>query len=183
MSRRSRLVIALLAVMAMMGGAAGGFYLGRLEEARKVAVVRPAPANPAPGRVIQPIPPGAGDPATAPPGARAAPPAGRPPAPATTAARPGPTTTTPPPVLTARIAARLPDGLLIGLDASQPLRGAVLRWGFGTRLTHANQIQGTVTHGTVKLPLDGNAPVTVQASGRAADGRTVTSNLVSGRPL
>jgi len=82
-------------------------------------------------------------------------------------------------VLTARIAGRLPDGLLIWLDASEPLRDGVLNWGVGTSLEHADRIVGTITHGSVKLPLDGSAPVTVQASARTADGRLVTSNSLS----
>jgi hypothetical protein len=215
MSRRSRLMVALLAVVSVSGGATTGVYLGRLEDGRKVAA-RPAPASAAPRYGIQPA---AGAPAATQPGGQAAlpaptggqdalPPAARaapstsalafvtettappaapttvPQASATTAGSPGATTApTGAPVLTARIDARLPDGLLIRLDASQPLHDVVLRWGSGKNdLKHSTPIQGTVTHGSVKLPLNGKALVTVEASGTTADGQTVTSNRVSGQP-
>jgi hypothetical protein len=216
MSRRSRLVIALLAVVSVSGGATSGVYLGRLDDGRRAAAT-PPPTGPVPRYGL---PPQAGGGQGAPqPGGQAAPtadaagrgsagPAGQaaPPTspglafvtettvlPATpttvpgttarTAASPGATTsTTGPLVLTARIDARLPDGLLIRLDASEPLRRVVLRWGPRKKPAHTTPIQGTVTHGSVKLPLKGKGEVTVEASGRTADGRTVTSNQVTGKP-
>jgi hypothetical protein len=217
MSRRSRLMIALLAVVSMGGGATSGVYLGRLEDTRRVAATRPPPAPPVPWYWIQSTATGGSGSGPPPPGGQAATPAGAggqdtvqprgqaaPPSSGlafvtettvpsatpttildvttTTASSPGAVSTTGPLVLTARIDARLPDGLLIRLDASQPLHRAVLRWGAGKTLAHTAPIQGTVAHGSVKLPLDGKALVTVQASGTTADGRTVTSNRVSGQP-
>ena len=175
MSRRAFLVIAFLAVMTMSGGAGAGVLLGRAEDARQVVAVRPTTAaapSPAPGGPPSTVPAAAGSPAarpgasprgaTAPAGERA--------------------------VLTARVARRLPDGLLIWLDASEPLRDGLLHWSAGAGPRHADRIVGTITHGSVELPLGGNAPatgnapVTVQASGRTADGRLVTSNSVSAPP-
>jgi hypothetical protein len=218
MSRRSRLVVVLLAVVSMSGGATSGVYLGRLEDGRKLAATRPPPTRNVPRYWIQPTQSGGGQGAPQPggqdarpadgggqattrPGGQAAPPTSSglafipettvvpavpttvPGAATTTAGSPGATTsTTGPLVLTARIDARLPDGLLIRLDASEPLQRVVLRWGAPKQLAHTTPIQGTVTHGSVKLPLKGKGAVTVEASGRTADGRTVTSNQVTGQP-
>jgi hypothetical protein len=219
MSRRSRLVVALLAVVSMSGGATSGVYLGRLEDGRNVTASRPPPTRDVPRYWIQPTqaggggqgaplpggqdarPADGGGQATTRPGGQAAPstssglafitettvlpavPTTVPGAATTTAGSPGATTsTTGPLVLTARIDARLPDGLLIRLDASEPLQRVVLRWGAPKKLAHTTPIQGTVTHGSVKLPLKGKGAVAVEASGRTADGRTVTSNQVIGKP-
>jgi hypothetical protein len=177
MSRRAILVVALLTVLAMTGGVAGGILVGRVDVGRQEASRNTAPATtPAATQVTQ-----APDPTvvetTVPPTPVVPGPA---PAPTPVASAP---TTTGPPRLTARVAQRLADGIVIRLDASQPLTQAVLRFGVDGRLDQTRGILGTIRHGTITLPLPDDRIVTIQVSGRTASGVVVRSNIIKGQRL
>jgi hypothetical protein len=177
MSKRAALLVALLTVVTMAGGVTGGVLLGRVDAGRRDAraVAAPpstvAPATSAASATSTPA-------TTQLPGTTAV--TGTI-APTTSAA--APPTTTGPPSLSARVARRLTDGLVVRLDASQPLTEAMLRFGTGGRLDQALPISGTVRHGTVRLPLASDEPVRVQVSGRTARGVLVRSNVVAGQRL
>jgi hypothetical protein len=189
MSKRAALLVALLTVVTMAGGVTGGVLLGRVDAGRRDARAVAAPpstvalatsAGSATSTAATTQLPGttAATGTIAPTTSVASPTTAA--ASATTAAPP---TTTGPPSLSARVARRLTDGLVVRLDASQPLTEAVLRFGTGGRLDQALPISGTVRHGTVKLPLASDEPVRVQVNGRTARGVLVRSNVVAGQRL
>jgi hypothetical protein len=195
MSRRAILVVALLTVLAMTGGVAGGILVGQTDVGRQeasrnttLATMQVAPV-PDPTVVETTVPPTSlpattAALATGATTARTAPPTpvvpGPAPAPTPLASAP---TTTGPPRLTARVAQRLADGIVIRLDASQPLTQAVLRFGVDGRLDQTRSILGTIRHGTITLPLPDDRIVTIQVSGRTASGVVVRSNIIKGQRL
>ncbi len=192
MSRRAILLLAVISLAVMACGAAGGILLAQRDAgggqragqglAPATTGTSPAPTAPA---ATAPAAPGT----TAPPGGTAAttpratvPTASRP-ATATAATAAAPPATTGPPTLTARVATRLADGLVIRVDASQPLTEAVLHYGTGGKLDRSAPISGTVRHGTVTLPLADDQIVTLQVTGRTSRGTVVKSNVFTGQPL
>jgi len=183
MSRRAILVVALLTVLTMAGGVAGGIVLGRVDASRREAGRDAAPVTTQatlPQAVAEPSAPTA----TPPPATTPAPEAAAPPTTsATTATSAAPPTTVGPPRLVARVASRLAGGVVVRLDASQPLTQAVMRFGTGGTLDQSRPILGTVRHGTVTLPLADDQVVTIQVSGRTSRGVLVRSNVVTGQRL
>jgi len=190
MSRRAILIVALLTVLTMAGGVAGGILLARVDAGRREAG-RAAPATTQAASPTVPTVPETSVPTTTLPATTAAPQttaatASPAPPPAVAAsANPAPPPPTPvgPPRLTARVATRLADGLVIRLDASQPLTQAVLRFGTGGRLDRSLRILGTVRHGTITFPLSDDQIVTMQVSGRTSSGVVVRSNVFKGQRL
>ena len=186
MSRRAILVVALLTVLTMAGGVAGGIVLGRVDASRREAGRDAAPvttqATP-PQAVAEPSAPTATLPATTPAPEAAASTTAPPTTSAATATSAAPPTTVGPPRLVARVATRLAGGVVVRLDASQPLTQAVMRFGTGGTLDQSRPILGTVRHGTVTLPLADDQVVTIQVSGRTSRGVLVRSNVVTGQRL
>jgi hypothetical protein len=157
MSKRAIVILAVLAVLAMGAGVAGGIVFAH-RGAKPVAA--DAPAGPA-----------ATVPTTTEPAA------------ATSSTAGSSTSTTGGLSLRAGVAQRFEDGLLIRWDASAPV-AAVLTWGFGTPNGHQVPIPGTARQGTVKLALARTTqPVTFRVTGQTADGRTGASPTATGKRL
>jgi len=196
MSRRAILIVALLTVLTMAGGVAGGILLARVDAGRREAG-QAAPATTQAASPTVPTVPETSVPTTTLPATTAAPETTTAPETATAAAGPAsppavaasanpappPPTPVGPPRLTARVATRLADGLVIRIDASQPLTQAVLHFGTGGKLDQIRRILGTVRHGTVTLPLSDDQIVTMQVSGRTSSGVLVRSNVFKGQRL
>jgi hypothetical protein len=73
--------------------------------------------------------------------------------------------------------------VLVRYDASEPI-AAVLHWGFGDPNQHQLQFPGPATEGTIKLVLAATArAVSMQVTGRSADGRTGSSDTLTARRL
>ena len=85
--------------------------------------------------------------------------------------------------LQAQVVERAEDGVLVRYDASEPV-AAVLNWGFGGPGQHQLQFPGPASQGTIKLVLATTArAVAMQVTGRAADGRTGSSDTLTARRL
>jgi hypothetical protein len=85
--------------------------------------------------------------------------------------------------LQAQVVERAEDGVLVRYDASEPV-AAVLNWGFGDPGQHQLQFPGPASQGTIKLVLATTArAVAMQVTGRAADGRTGSSDTLTARRL
>jgi hypothetical protein len=158
-SRRLLVVLVAVGVLATGGGVAGGLLLAR----------DPGPAVEAAGPTTIPE-------TTAPVTSE--------PASSTSSADTSSTTSTTAGLdLQAQVVERVEDGLLVRYDASEPV-AAVLNWGFGDPDQHQLRFPGPASQGTVKLVLATTArAVSMQVIGRAADGRTGSSDTLTARRL
>jgi hypothetical protein len=158
-SRRLLVVLVALSVLATGGGVAGGLLLAR----------DPAPAVEAAGPTTIPE-------TTAPVTSE--------PASSTSSADTSSTTSTTSGLdLQAQVVERAEDGILVRYDASEPV-AAVLNWGFGDPDQNQLQFPGPAGEGTIKLVLATTArPVSMQVTGRSADGRTGSSDTLTARRL
>jgi hypothetical protein len=85
--------------------------------------------------------------------------------------------------LQAQVVERVEDGLLVRYDASEPV-AAVLNWGFGDPDQNQLRFPGPASEGTVKLVLATTVrAVSMRVTGRAADGRTGSSDTLTARRL
>jgi hypothetical protein len=85
--------------------------------------------------------------------------------------------------LQAQVVERAEDGILVRYDASEPV-AAVLNWGFGDPDQNQLQFPGPASDGTIKLALATTArAVSMQVTGRSADGRTGSSDILTARRL
>jgi hypothetical protein len=83
----------------------------------------------------------------------------------------------------AQVIERVEDGVVVRYDASEPVT-AVLDWGFGDPDQHQLQFPGPAGEGTVKLVLTTTArAVSMQVTGRSADGREGSSDTMTARRL
>ena len=165
MSRRTIVVLSLLAALALAIGIAGGLLMARDRDAGPAAAE--APVEPEPTAA-----PDSSEPASS-SGSTTSSSTSSTSSPAASAGL----------VVQARVAQRLEDGLLIGWDASAPI-AATLTWGFGAPDGNRVAIPGTARQGMVKLSLNATTrTVTFRVTGRAADGRTGASRPASGRRL
>jgi hypothetical protein len=157
-SRRLLVVLVALGVLATGGGVAGGLLLAR----------DPAPAVEAAGPTTIPE-------TTAPVTSE--------PASSASSADSSTTSTTSGLDLQAQVVERVEDGVLVRYDASEPV-AAVLNWGFGDPDQHRLQFPGPASQGTIKLVLATTArAVSMQVTGRSADGRTGSSDTLTARRL
>jgi hypothetical protein len=155
MSKRAIVILAVLAVLAMGAGVAGGVVFAH-RGAKPLAA--DTPAGPAATATTGSEPPTSASPTTG-----------------------SSTSTSAGLAVRAAVAQRFEDGLLIRWQASAPVT-AVLTWGFGAPSGHQVPIPGTADHGTVTLALARTTrPVTFQVSGRTADGRSGSSPAVTGQ--
>ena len=159
MSRRLLVVLVALGVLATGGGVAGGLLLAR----------DPGPAVEAAGPTTIPE-------TTAPVTSE--------PASSTSVADTSSTTSTTSGLdLQAQVVERAEDGILVRYDASEPV-AAVLNWGFGDPDQNQLQFPGPASDGTIKLALATTArAVSMQVTGRSADGRTGSSDILTARRL
>ena len=159
MSRRLLVVLVVLGVLAMGAGVAGGLLLAR-----------------DPG----------GDPAVAGPTTipeTTVPPTSEPASSTSSTSSSSSTSTTAGLSVQARVAQRLEDGIVVRYQASEPV-SAVLQWGLGAPSGNQLRFAGPAAEGSVKLPLTRTTqPVSMQVTGRSADGRTGTSGTLSARRL
>jgi hypothetical protein len=158
-SRRLLVVLVALGVLATGGGVAGGLLLAS----------DPGPATEAAGPTTIPE-------TTAPVTSE--------PASSTSSTESSSTTSTTSGLdLQAQVVERAEDGVLVRYDASEPV-AAVLNWGFGDPDQHRLQFPGPASQGTIKLALATTArAVSVQVTGRSADGRTGSSDTLTARRL
>jgi hypothetical protein len=158
-SRRLLVVLVVLGVLATGGGVAGGLLLARDQ----------GPAVEAAGPITIPE-------TTAPVTSE--------PASSTSSADTSSTTSTTSGLdLQAQVVERVEDGILVRYDASEPV-AAVLNWGFGDPDQNQLHFPGRASEGTIKLVLATTArPVSMQVTGRAADGRTGSSDTLTARRL
>jgi hypothetical protein len=85
--------------------------------------------------------------------------------------------------LQAQVVERVEDGVLVRYDASEPVT-AVLNWGFGDPAQHRLRFPGPASEGTIKLVLPTTArAVSMQVTGRSADGRVGSSDAMTARRL
>jgi hypothetical protein len=158
-SRRLLVVLVVLGVLATGGGVAGGLLLARDQG--------PAVEAAGPTTIPETTAPVTSEPASS-----------------TSSADTSSTTSTTSGLdLEAQVVERVEDGLLVRYDASEPV-AAVLNWGFGDPDQHQLQFPGPASEGTIKLVLATTArAVSMQVAGRAADGRTGSSDTLTGRRL
>jgi hypothetical protein len=158
-SRRLLVVLVALGVLATGGGVAGGLLLAR----------DPGPAVEAAGPTTIPE-------TTAPVTSE--------PASSTSVAESSSTNSTTSGLdLQAQVVERVEDGILVRYDASEPV-AAVLNWGFGDPSQNQLQFPGPASEGTIKLVLATTArAVSMQVTGRSADGRTGSSDTLTARRL
>jgi hypothetical protein len=157
-SRRLLVVLVVLGVLATGGGVAGGLLLARDQG--------PAVEAAGPTTIPETTAPVTSEPASS-----------------TSSADTSSTSTTSGLDLQAQVVERVEDGLLVRYDASEPV-AAVLNWGFGDPDQHQLQFPGPASEGTIKLVLATTArAVSMQVTGRAADGRTGSSDTLTGRRL
>ena len=159
MSRRLLVVLVALGVLATGGGVAGGLLLARDPG--------PAPEAAGPTTIPETTAPVTSEPASS-----------------TSVADSSSTTSTTSGLdLQAQVVERAEDGVLVRYDASEPV-AAVLNWGFGGPGQHQLQFPGPASQGTIKLVLATTArAVAMQVTGRAADGRTGSSDTLTARRL
>jgi hypothetical protein len=160
-SRRLLVVLVALGVLAIGGGVAGGLLLAR----------DPGPATEAAGPTTIPE---TTAPVTSEPASSTS----------TAASSSSSTTSTTSGLdLQAQVVERAEDGLLVRYDASEPV-AAVLNWGFGDSGQHQLRFPGPASQGTIKLVLATTArAVSMQVTGRSADGRTGSSDTLTARRL
>jgi hypothetical protein len=158
-SRRLLVVLVALGVLATGGGVAGGLLLARDPG--------PAPEAAGPTTIPETTAPVTSEPASS-----------------TSVADSSSTTSTTSGLdLQAQVVERAEDGVLVRYDASEPV-AAVLNWGFGDPGQHQLQFPGPAGQGTIKLVLATTArAVAMQVTGRAADGRTGSSDTLTARRL
>jgi hypothetical protein len=158
-SRRLLVVLVALGVLATGGGVAGGLLLARDPG--------PAPEAAGPTTIPETTAPVTSEPASS-----------------TSVADSSSTTSTTSGLdLQAQVVERAEDGVLVRYDASEPV-AAVLNWGFGDPGQHQLQFPGPASQGTIKLVLATTArAVAMQVTGRAADGRTGSSDTLTARRL
>jgi hypothetical protein len=159
-SRRLLVVLVALGVLATGGGVAGGLLLAR----------DPGPAVEAAGPTTIPetTAPGTSEPASST---------------SSSADTSSTTSTTSGLDLQAQVVERVEDGILVRYDASEPV-AAVLNWGFGDPNQNQLRFPGPASEGTIKLVLATTArAVSMQVTGRSADGRTGSSDTLTARRL
>jgi hypothetical protein len=158
-SRRLLVVLVALGVLAAGGGVAAGLLLARDPG--------PAPEAAGPTTIPETTAPATSEPASS-----------------TSSADSSSTTgTTSGLDLQAQVIERVEDGLLIRYDASEPV-SAVLNWGFGDPDQHRLRFPGPAGEGTVKLVLATTVrAVSMQVTGRSADGREGSSDTMTARRL
>ena len=159
MSRRLLVILLALGVLATIGGVAAGLLLAR----------DPGPVAEAAGPTTIPE-------TTAPVTSE--------PASSTSPADSSSTTSTTSGLdLQAQVVERVEDGVLVRYDASEPVT-AVLNWGFGDPTQHQLRFPGPAGEGTIKLVLPTTArAVSMQVTGRSADGRAGSSDTMTARRL
>jgi hypothetical protein len=159
-SRRLLVVLVALGVLATGGGVAGGLLLAR----------DPGPAVEAAGPTTIPE---TTAPVTSEPASSTS----------SSADTSSTTSTTSGLDLQAQVVERVEDGILVRYDASEPV-AAVLNWGFGDPNQNQLQFPGPASEGTIKLALATTArAVSMQVTGRSADGRTGSSDTPTARRL
>jgi hypothetical protein len=159
-SRRLLVVLVALGVLATGGGVAGGLLLAR----------DPGPAVEAAGPTTIPE---TTAPVTSEPASSTS----------SSADTSSTTSTTSGLDLQAQVVERVEDGILVRYDASEPV-AAVLNWGFGDPNQNQLQFPGPASEGTIKLALATTArAVSMQVTGRSADGRTGSSDTLTARRL